>query len=189
MTRSSFTAQILAWGPNEHYVTLPERRGVVKYGAMNGPIALPVLPTVSLSQQTAICSQQCKARCCKYIIVKIPAPRTKADHEEIRWWVAHQGISVHIAQRKWYLQIFTQCGYLTPNHLCGAYENRPEVCRDYDPSNCEFTGELDIEREFHTMEEYDRYLEEQRRQQRTAFPRSSRRRNGRENQSRRRSAS
>lgn len=136
---------------------------------MNGPIALPVLPSISLSPQAAICSQQCQARCCKYIIVKIPAPRTRADHEEIRWWVAHEGISVHIAQRKWYLQVFTRCSYLTPTNLCGAYEKRPEVCRDYDPGDCEFTAKVDIEREFHTMEEYDRYLEEKHLERRTAY--------------------
>lgn len=143
---------------------------------MNGPVRLPVL-TVPLSRQGIICSQECKARCCQYIIVKIPAPRTKADHEEIRWWVAHEGVSVHIAQRKWYLQIFTRCQYLTIDNLCAAYDKRPDVCRDYDPGDCEYTGELDIEREFHTMEDYDRYLEEKRRR-RLAYRREVRRRNG-----------
>lgn len=135
---------------------------------MNGLVSLPVLPTNELSKQALVCSQQCQGRCCQYIIVKIPAPRSRADHQEIRWWVAHHGVSVHIAQRKWYLQVFTRCGYLTPNNLCGAYEQRPDVCRDYDPSSCEFTGELDTEREFTTMDEYDRYLAEQRRQRRIA---------------------
>lgn len=143
---------------------------------MNGPIALPVLPSPSLSRQAVICSQQCQARCCHYIIVKIPAPRTRADHEEIRWWVAHEGISVHIAQRKWYLQVLARCHHLRPDNLCGIYERRPQVCRDYDPSNCEFTAPLDIEREFNTLEEYDRYLEEKRQQWR----RTERRRNGSE---------
>ncbi len=133
---------------------------------MNGPILLPVLPTDPLSKQALICSQECQARCCKYIIVKIPAPCTRADHEEIRWWVAHEGISVHIAQRKWYLQVFTKCHYLAPNNLCNAYEKRPDACREYDPSNCEFTAELAIEREFTSMDEYDQYLEEKRLQRR-----------------------
>jgi len=155
---------------------------------MNGPIALPVLPTVSLSQQGAICSQQCQARCCQYIIVKIPAPRTQTDQEEIRWWVAHQGVSVHISQRKWYLQVFTRCSFLTPNNLCGAYENRPEVCRDYDPSHCEFTATVEFDREFKTMEEYDCYLEEKRRQRRTANQRNGGKPQGHGNGSRRRSA-
>ncbi|MDW8239700.1 MAG: YkgJ family cysteine cluster protein [Acidobacteriota bacterium] len=129
---------------------------------MKGPISLPVLPTAGLPAQVDICANQCQARCCKYIIVKIPAPRTRMDHEEIRWWVAHEGVSVHIAQRKWYLQVFTRCTHLTPNNLCSAYDKRPDVCRDYEPDNCEFTAELDIQREFRTMQEYDQYLEEKR---------------------------
>jgi Fe-S-cluster containining protein len=129
---------------------------------MNGPISLPVLAMAGLSKQAEICAHQCQGRCCKYIVVKIPAPRTRIDHEEIRWWVAHEGISVHISQRKWYLQVFSRCSYLTPNNLCGAYEKRPDVCRDYEPNNCEFTAELNIQREFTTMEEYDQYLEEKR---------------------------
>jgi Fe-S-cluster containining protein len=154
---------------------------------MGGLISLPVLPVASLSNQAAICSQQCQARCCQYIIVKIPAPRTKADHEEIRWWVAHQGISVHVAQRKWYLQVLTPCSYLMPDHLCGAYEKRPEVCRDYDPTNCEFTAEPDIEWEFTSMEAYDRYLEEKRQQRRAAHQSCRGNGHGRTNRSRRQS--
>jgi len=133
---------------------------------MKGPIVLPVIPTVSLSKQAAICAQQCQARCCRYIIVKIPAPRTRIDHEEIRWWVAHDGIRVHIDQRKWYLQIFTPCAYMKSSNLCGVYDKRPEVCSDHDPDDCEFTGEMMYDREFTSMEEYDRYLEERRFQRR-----------------------
>ena len=45
----------------------------------------------------------------------------------------------------WYLLVLNECKNLLPNNLCGIYETRPKICREYDPTDCEYTSEVEFD--------------------------------------------
>ena len=49
----------------------------------------------------------------------------------------------------WYLLVHTVCRHLQDNNMCGIYETRPQVCRDYSTKDCEYEDDWT----------YDFYLE------------------------------
>ncbi len=103
--------------------------------------------------------RKCDAKCCRYFAFHIVAPKTKEDIETIRWYLAHTGVTVFIERRRWYVEIDNDCRYLTKDFKCSIYDKRPAICKEHEPSSCEFTfTEFDHEHIFHTMEEFDRYL-------------------------------
>jgi uncharacterized protein len=80
---------------------------------------------------------ECEAKCCRYVAIVIDTPRSKNEFENIRWFVSHENVFVSKDQdNDWLLEFMTPCKHLK-NNLCAIYENRPEICRDYDPNDCE----------------------------------------------------
>lgn len=100
----------------------------------------------------------CGGQCCRYITVQIPRPRNKADIDEVRWFLAHEGVSVYIEDGQWHVQAFNRCRYLTADYRCAIYENRFDVCREHDPTECESSDGAPDAVEFHTTAEFDAYL-------------------------------
>ncbi len=103
----------------------------------------------------------CTARCCKYFALEIDAPRARADFDQIRWFLMHEGIAVWVEDGDWYLEVRTVCRHLQPDNSCGIYETRPEVCREYgtkkDP--CEFfTDDLEYDLHFESDTQFDAWL-------------------------------
>jgi len=106
------------------------------------------------------CRDVCKARCCRYITVEIPTPRGKVDVDEMRWFLAHENVTAYVEDGQWHLQIYNRCRHLRDDNTCAIYEDRFNVCRDYEPHECEITGTFDHLVTFRCTEDYDRYLEE-----------------------------
>lgn len=84
------------------------------------------------------CSKCTKSICCNSINQKIPAPKTKEDFDHLLWQVSHEGINIFKDADGWFLHIETNCSHLLPHGVCGIYETRPWVCREYDNDFCEF---------------------------------------------------
>jgi len=109
------------------------------------------------------------ALCCRYITVRIMPPVDEDDWEEIRWWVAHEGVLVYAdvqASRRtdWYLQVDTRCRALGAGNVCKVYEARPGPCRDYSPSDCEAVpggpaGAAEHAIELRTLADAERYAD------------------------------
>lgn len=60
------------------------------------------------------------------------------DYDHISWYLHHAGISVYIDwDGGWYLQVETRCDHLTEHGLCGIYDQRPAICKDFDWRDCE----------------------------------------------------
>jgi Fe-S-cluster containining protein len=78
--------------------------------------------------------------CCKYIALPLDPPETKRDFDDMRWYLLHQGISVFVEDDEWYIQIEARCNALRPDNLCGIYETRPEICREYTTEGCDYHG-------------------------------------------------
>jgi len=93
--------------------------------------------------------------------VEVPTPRRKVDVDEMRWFLAHENVTSYLEDGQWHLQIYNRCKHLTDDHTCSNYEDRFDVCRQYEPHECEITGEEDVIR-FRCTEDYDRYLESRR---------------------------
>jgi Fe-S-cluster containining protein len=97
--------------------------------------------------------------CCTYVSLPIDAPRTDADFDHVRWYLAHRNIHIYIDHDgDWYFLVNNVCENLTPTG-CAIYEKRFDICRDYDAAACEMTtGEPAEKVLFRTVEDFDRWM-------------------------------
>ena len=65
-------------------------------------------------------------------------PSTKRDYDDIRWYLMHENIIVFVEEGDWYIQFQTRCRNLGADNLCTIYETRPEICREYQPRDCDY---------------------------------------------------
>lgn len=105
--------------------------------------------------------EECAGLCCRYIALPIENPTSKADYEDIRWYLAHEGISVFVEDDEWYINIANRCNYLNKDNRCEIYEHRPRICRGYKEHNCDFhSGDYGYDLHFTCTEELDEYIAE-----------------------------
>ena len=79
------------------------------------------------------------SKCCTYITEALGvAPRSKADFEHLLWQVSHRGVSAYQDSDGWFLLIEAVCEHLHSDGGCGIYDQRPQICRDYDNDWCEY---------------------------------------------------
>ena len=119
-----------------------------------------------LKKKTKNKCDECTGLCCRYIALQIDKPETKKDFDDIRWYVAHERVSVFVERGRWYLQVRGRCTYLTKDNKCAIYEKRPTICRRHDPDKCEFDGEPEYTHHFKRPEEVEAYYEELKKQRR-----------------------
>lgn len=99
-------------------------------------MVLPVLNSPMKKQEDHPC-YNC-IQCCSYVATEIDEPTDNADYDCVLWYLYHPGVSVFLDfDGDWYIQFDSKCENLTENGLCGIYETRPEICRDYDWKECE----------------------------------------------------
>lgn len=89
-----------------------------------------------MTKKTVNSCTTCNGACCRYVSVRLEAPRSRRDFDEIIWFVCHDNVVVYKdTDNDWLVEMMTPCLFLKGNK-CGIYDNRPKVCRDYDPGNC-----------------------------------------------------
>ncbi len=99
---------------------------------------------------------KCGSKCCRYFCFEIEAPDDYEEYEDLRWYLCHEGVSIHIDEGDWYISIANKCKMLGEDGRCMIYENRPLICRKYSLNNCDFTdGGYDYEHEFRKPEDLD----------------------------------
>jgi Fe-S-cluster containining protein len=102
--------------------------------------------------------RRCGAKCCTYFCFEIDEPDDYREFEDVRWYLCHEGVSVHIDEGDWYISIANRCRNLTADGTCATYEDRPLICRKYDTSNCDFTGgDYGYDELFETPEQLEQY--------------------------------
>ena len=80
---------------------------------------------------------QC-ALCCRYVALEIDEPTTMKEYDHVVWYLYHRDVSVFVDHEgAWYIKFETRCRHLTPKGLCGIYERRPAICKDFDWRECE----------------------------------------------------
>ena len=97
---------------------------------------------------TTLC-EYCTAKCCRYFALPLEAPEDFADFEFIRWFLLHERATVFKDGADWYMLVHTTCRHLRDDNMCGIYETRPQICRDYTTKECEYEDDWT----------YDFYLE------------------------------
>lgn len=84
--------------------------------------------------------KKCSA-CCYNVSVEVDKPEDREEIEEYVWMLLHENIGVYISDDKWYVEFLTKCKSLDKTGICTQYDERPQICRDYDPENCLKHGE------------------------------------------------
>lgn len=103
--------------------------------------------------------EHCTAKCCRYFALPIETPTERQDFDYIRWYLLHQQASIFVDDETWYLLVHTPCRHLQANQMCGIYETRPQICRDYKTDACEYEDDWTYERYFETPEQMEEYVE------------------------------
>lgn len=101
----------------------------------------------------------CTAKCCRYFALAIDTPEERRDFDFMRWYLLHDRASVFVDDESWYLLVHTTCKHLRPDNLCGIYETRPQICRDYTTDACEFDDDGVYDKYFETAEQVVEYVE------------------------------
>lgn len=125
---------------------------------MSEPVSPPKMSRDSLPPGEVLC-RYCVAKCCRYFALPIDTPTELKDFEYIRWYLLHDRATVFSEDEDWYLLVHTACKYLRDDHLCGIYETRPQICRDYTTDACEYDDDWTYERYFETPEQIQEYTE------------------------------
>ena len=86
-------------------------------------------------------------------------PTTYEEFEYIRWYLLHDHATVFTEEGTWYLLVHTTCKHLQPDNRCGIYETRPQVCRDYSTTDCEYEDDWVYDHYFETPEQVAEYME------------------------------
>lgn len=77
------------------------------------------------------------AACCQYVNEFIRAPKEVSALDEIIWYLLH-GVRILVDQDgDWSAEVPRPCLKLTPEGWCGIYDERPLMCRNYSPNECE----------------------------------------------------
>ncbi len=103
--------------------------------------------------------EHCWAKCCHYFALPIETPTESCDYDYMRWYLLHDRATVFVDESDWYLMVHTVCKHLQPDKRCGIYETRPQICRDYSTTNCEFEDDWTYDRYFETPEQIHEYAE------------------------------
>jgi Fe-S-cluster containining protein len=78
------------------------------------------------------------AQCCHYVAIEIDAPTTMTEYDYMLWYLVHPGVSVFVDfDNAWFVKFDSRCQHLQPNGMCGIYETRPVICREFDWKECE----------------------------------------------------
>lgn len=111
-----------------------------------------------LGADEILCSY-CPAKCCCYFALPIDTPTDRKDFEYIRWYLLHDRATVFIEEECWYLLVHTRCKHLGDDHLCGIYETRPKICREYTTDKCEYEDDWVYDHYFETPEQVEEYAD------------------------------
>lgn len=99
----------------------------------------------------------CSADCCHDLSFAITRPRTKYEKEKLRWYLHFDTVKIFIRNKRWYALIKGKCTYLDKNNQCTIYSERPDICREHMPPQCERYGKW-YDKMISSPEELDRYL-------------------------------
>jgi Fe-S-cluster containining protein len=121
-------------------------------------IAAPVEAPADVSFEKSRCFP-CGALCCSYMAIEIDSPSTPEEYDNVRWYLCHEKTSIFVDGDAWFVNVENRCRFLLPDGACGIYETRPQVCRNYDDTTCEYVEpNFAYTMTFNTVEEWDKWV-------------------------------
>jgi Fe-S-cluster containining protein len=123
---------------------------------MTSAISAVPVTRATLKPGEILCSY-CTARCCRYFAMGIDTPTTWEEFDNMRWYLMHGPFSIFVDDSAWFLLIPGDCQHLLPDNRCGAYETRPQICRDYTTDSCEYDNDGVYDQLFETPEQLWEY--------------------------------
>ena len=96
-----------------------------------------------------------KKPCVSAMALPIEKPKDWEDFEFIRWYLLHEHTAIFTDDGSWYLLVQNRCRHLGEDNLCGIYETRPQICRDYTTKNCEYEDDWVYDHYFEAPEQVD----------------------------------
>ena len=121
------------------------------------------MPTVPVKRADVkpgeVLCQFCTARCCGYFALPMETPTERKDFENIRWFMLHGHVTVFVDSGTWFLCVHNKCDHLRPDNLCGIYETRPQICRDYTTDKCEYDNDGVYDQLFETPDQIQEYAD------------------------------
>ncbi len=101
----------------------------------------------------------CTAKCCRYYALPMDTPETWKEFDFLRWFLLHDGATVFTDEGTWYLLQHSKCRHLGEDQLCGIYHHRPQICRKYSTTNCEYEDSWVYEQYWELPEQVQEYAE------------------------------
>lgn len=101
----------------------------------------------------------CPAKCCRYFALPIDKPKVWQDFDYIRWYLLHEQSAVFTDDDGWYLLVQNRCKHLGDDNRCGIYDTRPQICRDYTTTDCEYDDDWCYDHYWETPEQVEEYAE------------------------------
>lgn len=101
----------------------------------------------------------CTAKCCQYFAFPIDTPTSWKEFDYLRWFMLHGRVGIFVDDGTWYMLVYAACKHLQPDHRCGIYESRPQICRDYTTDACEFEDDSVYDKYFETPEQIWEYAQ------------------------------
>lgn len=101
----------------------------------------------------------CPGKCCCYFALPIDKPESWKQFDFIRWFLLHERASVFVESGDWYLIVHNKCKHLGESNLCGIYDTRPKICRDYKTEKCEYEDLWVYDQYFELPEQVEEYAE------------------------------
>ena len=83
--------------------------------------------------------EQCTAACCRYLAIPLDTPTNARDYDDMRWYLMHEDVLVFVEDGDWFIQFQTPCKKIGADSHCAIYETRPEICREYQPKDCDYS--------------------------------------------------
>jgi len=78
------------------------------------------------------------SKCCTYFTQQIDSPSKKHDFDHMLWQISHRDVQFYKDDDGWFLLVNNSCTHLGENGVCAIYDERPQVCREYDNEWCEY---------------------------------------------------
>jgi Fe-S-cluster containining protein len=129
------------------------------YEKGDSPLIFPQFENEASMTESEICVK-CTG-CCRYVTVDLVKPRNKEKIQLYTWYLLHKNVQIYIDNEgDWNLLFITPCTELQSNGMCGIYETRPKICKEYSPKSCSRTGK-DHTHLFMTPTAMLEYLEEE----------------------------
>jgi Fe-S-cluster containining protein len=102
----------------------------------------------------------CQGKCCRYFALPIDTPEGQREYDNMRWFLLHEQTTVFVDSGTWYLLVYSKCKFLDDKtNLCGIYEKRPKICRDYSNRKCEYENNCVYDQYFELPEQIEEYAE------------------------------